>query len=84
MPLRNRWVIETMKRLFYIWIFVLFVLHFDFWFADSTDLALGFIPAGLFYQMIFTVAAAITWYIAGKYFWPDYLKKADTSGKEQK
>jgi len=72
-----------MKPLLYIWLIALFILHFDFWFADSTVLVFGFIPGGLFYQMAFTMVAALTWFLICKYCWPDDLEEDETEGDNE-
>ena len=73
-----------MKPFLYIWLIALFVLHFDFWYADSTELVFGFIPTGLYYQMVFTVVAAITWYLVCKYCWPTNLEGEDETEGDSK
>lgn len=49
---------------------VLVVLHHDFWNWDNKNLWFGFIPAGLAYHALFSVAAAVFWVLVNRYAWP--------------
>lgn len=59
-----------MSRLLIFLGLLLALLHHDFWLWDSTDLVLGFLPAGLAYHMLFSLAAALLAILAIKYAWP--------------
>lgn len=62
---------------------VLFVLHHDFWFWDDRRLVFGFLPIGLAYHALFSVAAASLWFTALKLAWPDELEAwADEGGAQ--
>ena len=56
-----------------VWILalVLFVLHQDFWYWDDRTLVFGFLPIGLAYHILFSVAAAAVWALAVKFAWPE-------------
>ena len=56
----------------FVWFLVLalFVLHQDFWLWDSKSLVLGFMPVGLFYHAVFSVAAGLVWALATRLAWP--------------
>jgi hypothetical protein len=54
----------------------LYVLHQDFWFwRAARPFVFGFIPIGLFYQMCFSVAAALLMWLLVKYAWPSHLEE---------
>jgi len=54
---------------------VLYVLHQDIWFWRSSRLVFGFIPIGLFYQGLFSVAAALLMWLLVTYAWPSHLEE---------
>ena len=54
---------------------VLYVLHQDIWFWRSSRLVFGFIPIGLFYQGVFSVAAALLMWLLVTYAWPAHLEQ---------
>lgn len=54
---------------------LLFVLHHDFWAWGDRRLVLGFLPLGLFYHAMFSVAAGLLWALANHYAWPDALER---------
>ena len=60
-------------------------LHQDFWLWDNTNLMLGFLPVGLAYHVLFSIAAAVAWFLAIQFAWPDELLRqfnASGQGKE--
>lgn len=59
----GRWIVWFL-------VFALFILHQDFWLWDSRTLVLGFMPIGLFYHAMFSIAAAAVWALAVKFAWP--------------
>ena len=70
----------TQKRspMFYVvWtaVVLLAVLHQDVWYWDDTSLALGFIPIGLFYHSMFSIACAGVWALAVLFSWPTHLEE---------
>lgn len=69
------------RRVVLILFVVLFVLHHDFWAWADRRLVLGFLPLGLFYHALFSVAAGVLWALANRYAWPDALERwADEAG----
>lgn len=54
---------------------LLFVLHQDFWAWGDRRLVWGFLPLGLFYHAMFSVAAGLLWALANHYAWPDALER---------
>jgi len=63
-----------MRKLVYVMIVLLALVHQDFWWWDRIDpLVFGFIPIGLAYQAGVSIAAAALWAMAVKYCWPEGL-----------
>lgn len=60
-----------MKALVYTLIVLLMIAHQDFWWwNDSETLIAGFVPVGLFYHAMVSLAAGMLWWMAVKYCWP--------------
>ena len=65
-----------MKNILLVLAFVvLYVLHQDIWFWRSSRLVFGFIPIGLFYQGLFSVAAALLMWLLVTYAWLAHLEQ---------
>jgi len=66
-----------MKRaLLVIAVVVLYILHQDFWFwRTARPFVFGFIPIGLFYHALYTVAAALLMWMLVKFAWPSHLEE---------
>ena len=60
-----------MKKLVIALFVLLLFLHQDFWFWDDQSLWLGFLPAGLAYHMLFSLATAGFGLLAVRHLWPD-------------
>ena len=56
-----------------IWglVVLLIILHQDNWLWENGTLVFGFMPIGLVYHACISVCAAITWFLATKFAWPD-------------
>ena len=67
-------------RAVYTLLAVLFFLHQDFWFWDNGALTFGFLPIGLAYHILFSVAAAVGWWLALRFAWPDGLDEVEEKG----
>ena len=69
-----------------MWIFfaALVVLHHDVWFWNDPWLVFGFLPVGLGYQMLISLAASALWGWAAFYAWPVELESiaADSDSTE--
>ncbi len=66
-----------------IWLvfWMLFVLHQDVWFWSDRTLVLGVVPVGLFYHVMFSLAAAGLWWAATRWAWPTHIEAwADAPG----
>ena len=55
----------------------LVVLHHDWWFWNDGWLVFGFLPIGLGYQMLISLAASALWGWAAFNAWPDQYDAAD-------
>jgi hypothetical protein len=69
------------------WVWVIFVLlfflHQDVWFWSDQSLVMGFMPIGLFYHAMFSLAAALLWASAVKWAWPSDIEAwADETNDE--
>ena len=65
-----------MKRLLLIGaVIALYILHQDFWFwRESQPLVLGFLPIGLFYHLVYTLAVALVMWLLVRWAWPAHLE----------
>ncbi len=53
----------------------LYLLHQDYWFWDSArPLVFGFLPIGLFYHAVYSLAAAVLMWGLVRYAWPGHLE----------
>ena len=63
-------------------VLVFYGLHQDFWFWRQADpLILGFIPIGLFYHALYSIAVAGLMWLLVRYCWPVHLEEASQSSK---
>ena len=64
---------------------LLFILHQDFWWWDDPSFISGFLPIGLAFHALFSIACSILGWFAIKYAWPDELEKfADDENDEKR
>ncbi len=63
------------RRLVWLAVGLLFVLHHDFWWWGTTTLILGFLPIGLAYHLLFSVAAGCVWFAMVKFAWPSHVEE---------
>ncbi len=50
--------------------FALVILHQDSWNWDNKSLWFGFLPAGLGYHALYSLVAALFWYLVSRFAWP--------------
>lgn len=62
----------TARRLLYLGLFGLYLLHNDLWLWDDAGLVLG-LPVGLFYHIAYCLAAAGIMALLVNYAWPSEL-----------
>jgi hypothetical protein len=48
----------TLRKVLYSLLVLLFILHNDFWFWDTSQITLG-LPIGLLYHIVFCLAASL-------------------------
>ena len=65
---RSWWIIPAA-------IVLLAVLHQDFWFWDDRTLVFGFLPMGLAYHALYSIAAAALWFAAIRLAWPVHIEQ---------
>jgi len=60
-----------------VWALVaaLAVLHQDGWNWGRTTLVLGFVPIGLFYHAVFSLACGAVWALAVRFAWPTHIEE---------
>ncbi len=64
---------------------LLYALHQDVWFWRTPHpLVLGFLPIGLFYHAVYSVAASLLLWLLVKYAWPAHLEREVPSGREDR
>ena len=61
-------------------VILLAILHQDFWWWDDKTLVFGFMPIGLAYHALYSVAAAGLWFLFVRYNWPEALEAYAESG----
>jgi len=61
------------RKLIYLAAIALFALHHDGWLWDDASLLFGFLPAGLAYHVVYSLACALLWFLAIRYAWPEDL-----------
>lgn len=63
------------RKLVWLAVGLLFILHQDFWWWDNPSLVFGFLPIGLAYHLVFSVAAGCTWFAMIKFAWPSHVEE---------
>ena len=63
-----------MKHVVWILVVLLLILHQDNWFWEDATLVFGFMPIGLAYHALYSIAAACLWALAIKIAWPHHLE----------
>jgi hypothetical protein len=56
-------------------VLVLVVVRYDFWFWTDATLVFGFMPVGLFYHVMISLAAGVTWALVVRYAWPSWIEE---------
>jgi hypothetical protein len=54
---------------------LLAILHYDFWYWDDETLVFGFVPIGLAFHAVFSLAAAGVWALVMLWSWPTHVEK---------
>jgi len=69
-----------MRALVWVLVAALIVLHQDCWNWDNGTLLAGFLPVGLAYHAVISIAATVVWLLAVQFAWPTKLE--ETTGSE--
>ena len=67
-----------MRALVWILVAALIVLHHDYWNWNDGTLLAGFLPVGLAYHGVISIAAAVVWMLAVQFAWPNNLEEGGT------
>lgn len=73
-----------MKKVIWILVLVLIILHQDNWLWNDERLVLGFLPIGLAWHMGISISASLVWFLATLFAWPvpetyEDMEKGDTA-----
>ncbi|MBM80756.1 MAG: hypothetical protein CMJ78_09200 [Planctomycetaceae bacterium] len=71
-----------MQKLVWVLVVALIVLHQDCWNWQNGNLIFGFLPVGLAYHIVLSIAASAVWLLAVQYAWPDHLDADDAATAE--
>jgi hypothetical protein len=56
-------------------VLTVYVLHQDIWFwRQARPLLFGFVPVGLAYHVLYTLAVSFAMWLLVRYAWPDHLE----------
>jgi len=59
-------------------------LHWDFWLWDDQSLWFGFLPAGLAYHALYSLAAGLLWLVFIRVAWPDHIEAWANAGAPER
>ena len=51
------------------------ILHYDFWYWNDRTLLFGFLPVGLGYHALFSLACGTVWFLAIRFAWPSHVEE---------
>jgi hypothetical protein len=63
-----------MKRLAWGLVIALAILHQDFWLWDDRRLVFGWLPIGLGYHVLLSLAAGVAWALVCRFAWPEHIE----------
>ena len=63
------------RQLVWVAVVALLVLRYDWWFWSDSTIVAGFLPVGLFYQVLISLGAGLAWALVVKYAWPTRLEE---------
>ena len=63
------------RKLVWGLVVVLTVLHYDFWLWSDSTLWFGFMPIGLSYQVMISLAAGVAWALVVRFAWPSSIEE---------
>lgn len=72
-----------MRKIVFGLVILLAILHQDFWYWNDGTLVFGFMPIGLFYHIMFSIASGCVWALAVVYAWPEEIIEEVEAEKSQ-
>jgi TRAP-type C4-dicarboxylate transport system permease small subunit len=66
----------SIKNILYVAWVIIYLMHNDIWFWDNPTLILG-IPIGLFYHVMYCLAASMMLFLLIRYAWPKIVSEVD-------
>ena len=73
-----------MRKLVWVLVVVLALAHYDFWLWDDSTLVFGFMPIGLAYHAVFSLACGVIWALVVVFAWPERLEAWADAGADAK
>lgn len=75
-----------MRKVIWTAAIILAILHQDVWYWNDRTLLFGFLPVGLAYHMLFSIAASCLWAAAVVFAWPTEVEEfaAGANNEESK
>ncbi len=74
-----------MKLIVWLLVAILIIFHQDFWNWNNETLLYGFLPIGMAYHIGISLAAAVVWFIACTFAWPEGIDEfEDDLGESSK
>ncbi|MCR9246911.1 MAG: DUF3311 domain-containing protein [bacterium] len=70
-------------RLAWLLVVVLAILHYDFWNWNDRTLVFGFVPVGLWFQVLVSIGAAIAWALVVRFAWPTRIEEWADEGDSE-
>ncbi len=72
---------RAQPRWMWVVVAVFALLHWDFWLWDDRSLWFGFLPAGLGYHALYSLAAGCLWALFIRVAWPEHLETWASGGR---
>ncbi|MAV38305.1 MAG: hypothetical protein CMJ59_22935 [Planctomycetaceae bacterium] len=72
-----------MKPAVLIFVGLLLILHQDYWQWENDQLIFGAFPYALVYHMGISLAAAVSWLLATRFWWPEHLDRSSDAERER-
>jgi len=71
------------KYLIWCLVVLLVILHQDYWQWNNATLDFGFLPRAMTYHVGISIAAAVVWWLATQFCWPETLDPAAANGEPE-
>lgn len=66
-----------MKKIIWLLVVIMLIVHQDYWNWDNSQIVFGFMPIGLFYHVCLSLAAGFIWLLACLFAWPEGVDDFD-------